>query len=173
MPKADRLSEKWPWNGEFLRRALLLPSVVGITATIATLPFVGIHALWFLTAVLAGAVFYLVYGNVGGRVNALKCGFAGEEADLAEALIVIGKIHSPGIVILRNNELDLVPIVGERRTISLTDTKLVGEGRWLPGKYVWGKRAFTFNSAALNPLAFAVPESVGARWSEKFGEFGK
>jgi len=87
-------------------------------------------------------------------------------------MCVIGKIHSPGLVILRNSELDLVPIVGERRTLSLTDTKLVGEGRWLPGKYVWGKRAFTFNANASHPLAFAVAESVGARWSEVFRVYG-
>jgi hypothetical protein len=169
----DRISEKWPWNGEFLRLFLLLPSVIGITATIATIPFAGVHALWFLTAILAGVVFYYVYGNVGRRVEALKADFVTDGADIAEALIVIGKIHSPGIVVLYNNQFELVPIVGKRQTIPLAETKLVGEGHWLPGKYVWGKRAFTFNAAIFNPLAFAVPESVGLRWSAILHECGK
>ena len=150
----DKISEKWPWNGEFLRLFLLLPSAIGITTTIATIPFGGIHALWFLTAILAGVMFYLVYGNVGRRVDALKTKFVDSSDEIAEALIVIGKIHSPGIVVLRNNELELVPIMGKRHTISLADTKLAGEGHWLPGKYVWGKRAFTFNESVFKTIGF-------------------
>ena len=52
----NKLSEKWPWNGEFLRLFLLLPCVVGITATLATFPFAGVQALWLLTAILVGLV---------------------------------------------------------------------------------------------------------------------
>ena len=130
MVASDRIREKWPWNGEFLRLFSLLPSVVGIAATIATIPFAGAHALWFLTAIVVGAVLYSVYGNVGHRVDALKAEFIENDCEIAEALIVIGKIHSPGIVVLKNSEHELVPIVGERRTISLADTKLVGEGQW-------------------------------------------
>ncbi len=157
--------------GNFSGFILLLPSVVGITATIATIAFAGVHALWFLAAIVAGAVFYAVDGNVGRRVEALKAEFIEIDFEIAEALIVIGKIHSPGIVVLRNSELELVPIVGERRTISLVDTKLVGEGQWLPGKYVWGKRAFTIDAAIFKPLAFAIPESIASRWSGVFRKF--
>ena len=167
MASQDKLSEKWPWNGEFLRLFLLLPSVVGITATVATYPFAGAHSLWFLTAILAGMVLYLTYGAAGRRVEELKSALQ-SEAELAEALLVIGKVHSPGVVALRDTELVLVPSVGNRRKVSLDEVESIGEGRWLPGKFVWGKRAFTLNASVLEPLAFAVPESVGARWSTIF-----
>ena len=135
----DKLSEKWPWNGEFLRLFLLAPSVIGVTATIATIPFAGAHALWFLSAIFVGAVLHRVYASVGRRVDALKSEFEEDAGDIAETLIVIGRIHSPGIVVLKNDEYELVPIAGERRTISLFDTRLIGEGHWLPGKIRMGE----------------------------------
>ena len=69
MPDNDRLSEKWPWNGEFLRLALIVPGTGGLVATMVALPFAGLHALWFLSAVIAGVVWYAVYGVVGRKVR--------------------------------------------------------------------------------------------------------
>ena len=172
MTEQDKLSEKWPWNGEFLRLALLGPAIIGITATVALFPFAGMQSLWFLTAIGVGIVLNAVYGSVGRRVENLKNDLQGDAGELAEALIVIGKIHSPGVVILRDAEIELVPIVGERRTIKLAEVDSIGEGRWLPGKYVWGKRAFTLNASIWKPLAFAVPESIGSRWSAVFDARG-
>jgi hypothetical protein len=151
---------------------LLLPGVVGITATVSLYPFVGVHSLWFLTAILAGVVLYLVYGAVGRQVENLKRNLQDDDGELAEGLLVIGKVHSPGVVVLRDNEVELIPIVGARRTIALDEIDSIGEGRWLPGKFVWGKRAFTINASIWEPLAFAVPESIGARWSPILGARG-
>ena len=169
----DKISEKWPWNGEFLRLFLLMPSAIGISFTLATIPFVGIQASWFLTAICIGIVLNLIYGTVGRKVEALKIQHSSKSGDIAEALIVIGKIQSPGIVILQNSKLELIPIVGKIKTISLTDTELIGEGRWLPGKYVWGKHVFKFKVPEVRPLAFAVPKSFGSRWSKVIHDHGR
>ena len=74
-------------------------------------------------------------------------------------------MQSPGIAILHDAELTLVPIVGQRRTISRTDITILRRGRWLPGKYVWGKEAFILSTPQDKRLAFAVAESVGRRWA--------
>ena len=164
----DKISEKWPWNGEFLRLFLLMPSVVGITATLSLFPLYGFYALWFLTGIPIGILLYFIYGHVGQRVGRLKLELQDKGGQMAEGLLVIGKIQSPGIVVLRDREVELIPIVGERCRLLLSDIKSVGEGHWLPGKYVWGKRVFTLDASILNPLAFAVPESIGAQWSSVF-----
>ena len=44
--------------------------------------------------------------------------------ELAEGLLVIGKIHSPGVVVLRDSEVELIPIVGERCTIALGEIRI-------------------------------------------------
>ena len=164
MPQ-DKLSEKWPWNPEFLRIALFLPSLMGIAAAVALYPYGGVHALWFLTAILAGAVFYLIYRAVGRRVESLKNQFKDGRDEWAEGLLVVGKMECPGLVVMRSSELEFVPIIGKRYVLPFSDIVMFKEGRWLPGKFVWGKRAFNFGVPSRKRLAFAVAESIGAHWS--------
>ena len=115
-----------------------------------------------------GLVFYLVYGAVGRKVEHIKRELQNDVGELAAGLLVIGKMHSPGVVVLRDSEVEPIPTVGKRCTIALSETNSIGEVRWLPGKYVWEKRVFTLSASIFKPLAFAVPESVGARWSRIF-----
>ena len=42
------------------------------------------------------------------------------------------------------------------------------EGHMLPGKFVWGKKAFILKSHLKKRLAFAVEEIIGERWSRIF-----
>ena len=164
-PMLNTIREKWPWNGEFLRLFLVAPSAIGIAATMATVQTYGKYSLGFLLAIPIGLLLYGIYASVGRRVVTLKEQYRDANGDLAESLMAIGKMHSPGIVIFGKSQIEFVPIVGEVVCIENPAETLVGEGRWLPGKYLWGKRVFTFRSEMRNPLAFAVAESVGARWS--------
>jgi len=148
---------------------LAVPSVMGLTAAVALYPFVGPHALWFLTAVFTGLVLYAAYGAAGRSVEAKLVEARCEPGECAHALIVIGKLQSPGIAILHERKLELRPIVGSPVTVDLTEKFKVREGQWLPGKYLWGKRAFLFiEGSSEKRLAFAVPKSVGLRWSQSF-----
>jgi len=104
-------------------------------------------------------------GSGGRIVDRLKDQLKEESGEWAEGLLVIGKIHSPGLVVLRSAEVELIPIVGKRCILPLNQIDFIKEGRWLPGKFVWGKRAFNFQTSIRRPLAFAVAESIGARWS--------
>ncbi|MGV7221068.1 MAG: hypothetical protein ACQ9MH_06070 [Nitrospinales bacterium] len=164
MSPQDKLSEKWPWSGEFLRLMLVVPSLMGIAATVALYPYRGVHALWFLTCILAGVAMYLVYGAVGRRVEALKDQVKDGD-EWAEGLLVVDKMECPGIILMRSSEVEFVPIVGKRYILPFRDIVMFKEGRWLPGKFVWGKRAFNFGVPSKKRLAFAVAESIGAQWS--------
>ncbi len=66
------LRDKWPWNAEALRAILLIPSLIGFLLAAAFYPSAGVKSLWFLSAVVAGFVFRLMYGVVGNKVNKLK-----------------------------------------------------------------------------------------------------
>ena len=145
-----------------------MPSVVGIATAGVMSPAAGIHALWFLSAVPAGLLFSLIFRTVGVRVENLRAKYSADPGEVATGLLVIGHVQSPGLAILRSNELHLVPLAGSDLTIPLGDIRVLKEGRWLPGKYVWGKRAFTLGTPLKQRLAFAVPESIGYRWSQTF-----
>ena len=163
-----RLRDKWPWNAEALRAILLIPSLFGIVLAAGLYPLVGVQSLWFLSAVVAGVVFRLMYGVVGKKVNKLKAEYIGDPGEVVEGLLVVGMIQAPGIAILRSDELELVPIAGNGYTIPLNELEVFKEGHMLPGKYVWGKRAFILKPNLKKRLAFAVEESIGERWSRIF-----
>ncbi len=89
-----------------------MPGAIGITATVALYPGYGVHSLWFLTAILVGIVLYLVYGAVGRKVEHLKRDLQNDVGELAEGLLVIGKMHYPGIVVTLHSQAELIPIGG-------------------------------------------------------------
>lgn len=160
-----RLREQWPWNDDFLRLMLIAPSLVGIVAAAATYSSGGVQALWFLTGIPIGILFRLIYGIVGNSVKRLKSEYRNDPGEVAEGLLVIGKIQSPGLAILREKELALVPIAGDACTIPLNELKILKQGHMLPGKYVWGKWAFIFEPYMNTRIAFAIEETMGKRWS--------
>jgi len=163
------MREKWMWDAEYLRVLLIVPSLIGIVAAVtAFYASAGVHSLWFLSAIAVGVLFRLIYGVVGRRVARLKAEYMEDSGEVAEGLLVIGSMQSPGLVVLRSNELVLIPIVGEGYTIPLDELEVLKEGRMLPGKYVWGKRAFILKSRVQKRLAFAVGETIGDRWSGIF-----
>ena len=163
--KMKPMREKWLWNAEYLRILLIVPSLIGIVAATVVYASVGVHSLWFLSSIAVGVLLCLIYGVVGKRITRLKVEYMEDPGEVAEGLLVIGRMQSPGLVILRSNELVLVPIVGDGCTIPLDELEVLKEGRMLPGKYVWGKRAFILKSPSQKRLAFAVGETIGDRWS--------
>ena len=161
------LRRQWPWNKGFIRLFLTIPSISGAVAAALLYPSTGSKAMWFLIGIPMSAMFTLIYRAVGTRVSQLIEEHQTSSGEVVESLLVIGKMQSPGIAILRKNELELVPILGERCTVQLAELEVIREGRMLPGKYVWGKRAFILRTPDSHRLAFAVEESVGVRWSPK------
>lgn len=163
------LREKWPWNREFLTLFVLIPALFGIVATALTYPGYGVYSLWFLTSILISLVLWLVFASLGNRVKQLQEEYRHVSGEVAEALLVIGAVQAPGLAILRDHELELVPVSGHGCTIPLSDILGCNEGHWLPGKYVWGKLVFTLETSQQKRLAFAIAESVGRRWSAQLG----
>jgi len=160
------LSEQWPWNPAFLRLMLVVPTLLGIIAAASCYPAAGPAALWFLTAPLAGILMNIIYGAVGSRVLKLTGAHRNEPGEVIESLLVIGGIQSPGIAILRTEEIQLIPIAGEPCTIPFRSITGIREGSMLPGRCLLGKRAFTLQTTLNKRLAFAIRKSAAPRWSQ-------
>jgi hypothetical protein len=146
---------------------MIVSVVIGIVLTGTLYPVFGFDALYFLVAVPCGLLSRFIYATVGKKVAALRDSTSVQDGEVVESLMVIGRIQSPGIAVLRESELILAPIAGKGRTVPLADITSVRESSWLPGKYVWGKKAFLLKTPNPARLAFAVPESIGKRWSKK------
>jgi len=77
---------------------------------------------------------------VGGKVRSLKESLSSAEGELAESLIVNGALQSPGVAILSDRTLRLVPIVGEEVSLDLAQIDSVRLAAFFNGKsLVWKK----------------------------------
>lgn len=162
------LKEQWPWSPAFLRLFLLAPSGVGVLLAAASYPVGGMQAMWFLLGIPIGVGLRLMFGTAGRKVQYLKQKYESDDGEVLESLMAIGKTESPGLAILRDSELELVPIVGDGVTIPLEKLRVFKEGRMLPGKYVWGKRAFILSPYKLRRVSFAIAQSRAESWSTRF-----
>ncbi len=130
-------------------------------------PLIGNESLFLLIAIPFGIIFSLIYGFVGSRVKSLSKKYPNHQGLFSESLMQIGNIQSPGIAILEETTLRLVPIVGNECIVQLADIQKIHEGKWLSGKYLMGKRTFNLLTPNQKHLAFAVPDSMATKWSEK------
>jgi len=160
-----RKRDLWLWNPGLVKPVIIVPLVVVLVIVAATYPFMGPRGLLFFLFGLIGPIIGLVYGIVGRKVAVLTERLVDEEGVKAESLIVIGYIQSPGIAILTDSTLRLVPIVGEERTIDRSSMDTVRLVRFFNGKAMLWKKWLVLS---VKPrLGFSLPESIAEEWYER------
>jgi hypothetical protein len=169
------LREQWMWNREARSIWLWVFIASGVILAAVLYQFQGVAglALGFLPFLLTCAVVGPMYGYVGRKVRALRESLAGEEGDMAEGLAHIGIIQGPAIVIMKEAELFLVPLVGKRLTVPLDDIESVREAGHMYGKGFFWKRAFLVKAPQNKRIGFAVAPSVAGRWRDRLRPAGR
>jgi hypothetical protein len=166
-----RKRDMWPWNPGLMRPILIGSSMGTLVMVAAFYPFLGLHALYFLLLCLIGPLIGLVYGAVGKKVESLKQALAAEEGIKTECLIVIDRTQSPGIAILTESTLRLVPIMGDSRSIDRKSIDSIRMVRMFNGKLLVWKRWLVLS---IKPrLGFALPGSTVAEWYERLSGVNK
>ena len=168
MKNMEVLREQWMWNREARSIWLWVFIASGVTLAAILYRFQGAMglAVGFLPFLLTCAIVGPMYGYVGRKVRALRESLAGEEGDMAEGLANIGRIQGPAIVIMRERELVLVPLVGKRLSVPLDDIESVREAGNMYGKGFLWKRAFLLKAPQNKRIGFAVAPSVAGRWRD-------
>ncbi|MCW9014073.1 MAG: hypothetical protein OQL06_09845 [Gammaproteobacteria bacterium] len=161
------LSQQWPWNKIYLRLYLILFSLLAIIFTVALYPSLGLNALYFLLGIPTGFFIRLHHARTGSKVNTLMNCKSAQNGEVVESLLSIGQHQSPGVAILRDDVLILIPIVGRRRKIQLNNINSVKQSSWLAGKYLWGKTALLLETNSSTQLALALPRTIATRWQQQ------
>ena len=169
MKNMEVLREQWMWNREARSIWLWVFITSGVVLAAVLYQFQGAMglAVGFLPFLLVCVIVGPMYGYVGRKVQALGESLAGEEGDIAEALANIGSIQGPAIVIMKETELVLVPLVGKRLTVPLGDIESVREAGNMYGKGFLWKRAFLVKAPQNKRIGFAVAPSVARRWRDR------
>ena len=72
--------------------------------------------------------------------------------------------QSPGLAVLHEDRLELIPIVGSPITVPLADIVAVSEVRWFNGTRLWLKKGFVLDLANGQRVGVAVAEPFARRW---------
>ena len=140
----SRFIEKWSWDKEIVWLYTIVPTILALAGALFLYPLIEDQSLYFLIAIPFGIFFSMIYGFVGSSVRSLRKKYSSHGGWISESLLQIGNIQSPGIVILEDTTLMLVPIVGKECIVQLSEIQKIR------------KR-----------LGFAVPASIGPKWSRK------
>ena len=152
----------WSWSEPLTRLVALSLVVAGSAITAAAYPRLGIEALWFLLLALGGPMHMGIYGVVGSKVRALQRAKYEGAKEVAQSLIVIGKLQAPGVAVLYDNKLRLITIVGKDLSIDLDEVTTVRVRAFFNGKSLIWKKWLVVKTEP--KLGFALPATIATNW---------
>ena len=159
--------EQWPWNGLFLKLYIIAPIAISLLFTGLFYTHYHLHTLIILLTIPCGLIIYLLFSPIKKQIDILLGCISAQNGETAEALLLIDQKISPGIVILRDRVIILIPINGRRRKLQLTDIKNITTNTRLANKHLVSKTVFTLETQQSRQYMFAVARSTGTRWSKK------
>lgn len=162
--------DQWLWEPGPVKLFVAIWVCIPVVLTGVFYAFQGTKALYVLIFTAMGPLFWLVFGSVGKKVENLCRSTAPDEGSPIQSLIVSGMIQSPGIALLKNEELVLRPIVGSEVSVRFADMESVNEVRFFNGKLLIGKTGFWLSVPGRKRLGVAVPNSVADLLREQLGK---
>lgn len=163
----QQLRAQWPWHSTYLRLYIQVPAVIGLLLMAVFFYQLQLYGTFFLLFLPIGLLVRILYARIGDKVAVLRHCKSAQNGEVIDSLMIVGHHQSPGVAILRDSVLILIPIVGRRRKLQLADITTVSESRWLAGKYLWGKRVFKLTTQHGKTLEFAVADTTAERWSAR------
>jgi serine/threonine protein kinase len=160
----SRLRDRWPWDPRLAWWFLFVPLIVTLPLMPLLYRSAGLYALGLLAFDVGGLALALTYVVVGIKVRRLKTSAAAATGETVEALIAGLTFQSPGVAILRADELELVPITGASLPVSRKDIVAVREVTWFNGMRLWTKTGLILELTGGARIGVALPRSIGRRW---------
>jgi tRNA A-37 threonylcarbamoyl transferase component Bud32 len=157
----------WPWDPAYYSLFLIAPPIVAGLLLPVLVPCWGLKALWLFALEVPGAGFAVMYAVVGSRVRRLKAALPQPTGEVAECLMFRKPFQSPGLAVLHEDRLELLPIAGSNITVPLAAIVAVSEVRWFNGTRLWFKKGFVMELANGQRVGVAVAEVFARRWRSR------
>lgn len=143
---------------------LILPLVVIALALPLCLHWWGLKALSLFALEAPAIAFAVFYAVLGRRVKLKKAALPRPASEVADCLMFRRPFESPGLAVLYEDRLELIPIVGSPITVILADIVAVKEVRRFNGTRLWLKKGFVMDLANGQRVGVAVAEVFARRW---------
>ena len=162
-----RWRDAWPWDNAYIQLFVLVPLVVVGLALPLCVHWWGLKALWLFAIEAPALGFALVYGVMGYRVRQKQAAVARTTGEVAQCLMFRRPFESPGVAVMHEDRLELVPVVGSPITVMLADIVGVREVKWFNGTRLWFKKGFVMELANGQRVGVAVAEVFARRWRSR------
>ena len=162
-----KLFEQWPWNALFLKLYVIAPIAISLLLTGLFYPLYHTYTFIILLIIPCGLFIYFSFSPINKQINTLLACISAQNGEAVEALLLINEKQSPGIAILRDDVIILIPVDSRRRKLPLADIKNIIANTRLPDKQLISKTVFTLTTQKDSQYIFAVSRSIGTRWSVK------
>lgn len=160
-------NSQWPWSNSVLLLYLLVSASLAVFLALILFPLIGVLSLFSLLIFATGLLLWRSYTRINQQVRVLLDCKSAQNGEVTESLLMIGQEQSPGVAILREDVLILIPTRGRRRKLPLEKIQAIDLSGSLGGKYLWGKTGLRLTTDSSTPLAFALPKTMAVRWFEK------
>ncbi len=122
------------------------------------------YALFILFLLIPVIFLFIRYQKINKLVAVLKGCISAQNGEVVASLLYFKNKSIPGIAILRDDVIILIPVFGRRHKIFFDKLKVIKEVNSMPGEWLLGKRVFNIEFEKKPSVLFAVPGSVGKRW---------
>ena len=161
---------KWIW--ESVVYYVLIFVVLIFLAGLYLFSQFNFHALFILLLLIPVLFLFVRYQKINKLVEVLKGCISAQNGEVVTSLLCFKSKSIPGIAILRDDVIILIPVFGRRHKIFFDKLKTIKEVNNMPGEWLLGKRVFNIEFEEKPSVLFAVPESVGKRWGDIFKKTG-
>jgi hypothetical protein len=156
----------WIWESA-IYFAFIFVAII-LLASLYFFPQFNFASLFILVFLIPTFIFFNHYQKINKMIGVLKGCISAQNGEVVASLLYFRNKAIPGIAILRDNVIILIPIFGRRHKIFFDKFKSVKEVNKMPGKWLLDKHVFNIEFETKPPVLFAVPDSVGKRWAVVF-----
>ena len=161
-----RYHDKWIWELA-VYYGLLFVALIFFAGLYLFSKF-NFYALFILIVLIPVLVLLSHYQKINKLVAVLKGCISAQNGEVVASLLYFKNKSIPGIAILRDDVIILIPVFGRRHKIFFDKLKTIKEVNRMPGEWLLGKRVFLIEFEEKPSVLFAVPESAGKRWRRCF-----
>lgn len=155
-----KLFEKWPWDSLLLKSYIIAPVILS-PLTIYQFYSNYHYSLLILATIPAGLFLYIHFLKINKMMDTLLQCKSAKNGEAVAARLMFNENQSPGIAILRNDVIILIPVKGRRRKLPLSGIKHIEQSTGL------SKTVITLETENSSQYTLKINHSIARKWLKK------
>lgn len=167
----QRLLDSWSWQQPWRIFTVRLSFFLSFLTVLLSSAFIGLHSLWCLLIFAWGLIYAVFYRRIERamvHIRARNQSAAGRDYLMEDGYSQLGKIRSPAVLLLDNQQLTISPVFGQPEQVAVSDIQALEVQADFPGRRLLGKQTLCIQtSPRAKPIYLALPRSRIQVWAQR------